>query len=82
MKIYLEESELKWIELQAHGNVSKWCRERIIEDCPVSSVREDAAIPAPDRREPVARQVDGTKQCVHGTLKGYRCWQCGGLAKD
>ena len=50
-------------------------------DSPVSSVREDAAIPAPERREPITSQANGTRSCVHGTPKGYNCWQCGGLAK-
>jgi hypothetical protein len=26
------------------------------------------------------QQVRGTKTCVHGVAKGWRCWQCGGPA--
>jgi len=82
----LSEADYKWVELQAHGNVSKWCRERILSDR------------NPDHREadvPRARAVSagagsaGTserhsasgKTCEHGTKKGYRCYNCGGLAK-
>lgn len=28
----LSESEYKWVELQAGGNVSAWCREQVLEE--------------------------------------------------
>lgn len=30
--VYLDEDEWKWVELQASGNVSEWCRERILTE--------------------------------------------------
>lgn len=32
VKVYLEEAEYKWIELQASGNISHWCREQMLAD--------------------------------------------------
>lgn len=30
IKVYLDETDYKWVELQAAGNVSGWCRERVL----------------------------------------------------
>ena len=35
-----------------------------------STVADDLEIPKPHMSE-----------CQHGTARGYRCWQCGGIAK-
>jgi hypothetical protein len=38
----VDEAESKWIELQAGGNVSQWCREVVLADMP-TGVAEVAA---------------------------------------
>jgi hypothetical protein len=82
----LSEADYKWVELQAHGNVSKWCRERILsernQDHRSNDVPRSPEVPVVQRSvgAPERHSASG-KTCEHGTAKGYRCWQCGGLAK-
>lgn len=39
---------------------------------------------SPESKEPVEQEFDAAKKksitCAHGTQKGYRCWQCKGIA--
>ncbi len=51
------------------------------EDAEVSA-REPRAVRARDAKPGKGSgEVASFKTCEHGTKKGYRCWQCGGLAK-
>jgi hypothetical protein len=57
--IYLGEADAKWIELQAAGNVSSWCRDRILEgrDHQSEELPRDNAIRSPVGRQSVAGPV-------------------------
>ena len=89
LRVSAEELD-KWkVEAERDGKLlSEWIREQCnaaCEDNRVPDVRPEVAIPVPARRElvtAVATPPSGKpiKMCVHGTLKGYRCWRCGGLA--
>ena len=37
--------------------------------------------PAPIESKLVTKRVGKGKTCEHGTKTGFRCWQCGGIAK-
>lgn len=75
---------------KAGKKLAEWIRERC--NGAVPEVRADAEIPAPKRRKPAAGELDlpvlgeqheaksGKPVCEHGVEKGWRCWQCGGIA--
>lgn len=76
---------------EAGIGLSKWIREQCNEaqnrshnaDAVVSSSRARTSTRHRDERRGVAEEVPGgksSKTCAHGTAKGYRCWQCGGIA--
>lgn len=94
--VYLSEAEYKWVELQADGNLSDWCREKVLagkqteelQDALVAEHRrnhpefEPAFEAAGEMAKNVAKDIRNLlKTCVHGRARGYNCWQCGGLAK-
>lgn len=86
--IRVPDAELeRWRELshEEGKSLSEWIRER----CRVQGMREGAEVRADggrefDAGEGMERKTKGPKKvkvCVHGTEKGYRCWQCGGPSK-
>ena len=83
----VDEAEYKGIELRAGGSVSAWCRGMVLGGSVGSNQAAPRVVegggPLPVRE--VLTHVDEArvkgKSCIHGTGKGYRCWQCGGIAK-
>lgn len=93
--IYLDEADYKWVELQSGGNVSGWCRERILAVAVIppytdfggteafyGSKEKDIVVPLAVKpaKKLVVEEPTQKKVCRHGKEKGYHCWQCGGLA--
>lgn len=77
--IYLDEADYKWVELQSGGNISGWCRERILAlDKPKE---EKGPVAIKPTKKLVVEEPTQKKGCQHGKEKGYHCWQCGGLAQ-
>jgi hypothetical protein len=48
LTVHLEEAELKWVELQADGNISEWCREKLLADFNGAEPRR--AVGAPEKK--------------------------------
>jgi hypothetical protein len=52
---YLSEADYKWVQLQASGNLSHWCREKILESVPKRSESGENG-ESGDHREVVSEQ--------------------------
>jgi hypothetical protein len=51
LKVYLEQDEWKWIELQAGDSISEWCREKLLEDYDNAGTdRELVRVSRPERK--------------------------------
>lgn len=86
--IYLDRQELDAVKEEA-GDIplSNWCRKKLFngknEDLRSADLPRSEEVPVPKQRgagrsERIRAPVPS---CEHGTEKGYRCWQCGGMAK-
>lgn len=42
--VYMDEAQYKWVELQAEGNMSEWCLERILATMPAHEAEEDSGV--------------------------------------
>lgn len=87
--------DFEWILGQAGGNVSGWCRERVLHgkdsDSGTVVIERSEEVREVVEREPVGAGKRKSKgkgasgnpkiACIHGTKKGNYCWQCGGKAK-
>lgn len=87
----IEEEELaEWRRKSGEKSVSEWIREQ----CNPSRVVEVEEVGEPEKRVslldglklPVLGEAEkvaeaGRQACRHNILKGYHCWQCGGVAK-
>ena len=82
LKIRIDKGELEaWMaSAVAEGlSLSAWIRKRCNEEGEVlAKITEKSSPRPPKAQEPAPRKA--VKKCVHGTEKGYNCWQCGGLA--
>jgi hypothetical protein len=83
-----EEIYIQWkARAKAEGlTLSAWIRSRCNE---VAQVQRETVLP-PSPVESRNEQLQKVRQnaqprskatCEHGTEKGYRCWQCRGIAK-
>lgn len=64
--------------------LTEWIRDRCNEGCEdhrEESVRPEGVVDSGERGIGTSERssVSG-KTCVHGTKKGWKCWQCGGIA--
>jgi hypothetical protein len=89
--VYFDEPEYKWVELQAAGNISAWCREKLLEgrtNHRAEDLPQSRAVRVAERRVAADEVAGGprtsdkraAKTCAHGVKKGVHCWQCGGMA--
>jgi hypothetical protein len=85
INLSVSKAEHELIKARAgHEPVSTYCKRivlassgEVIEDQPkVSRVRLPVAGEAN-----ASKHSRNAKACIHGTSKGYNCWQCGGMAK-
>ena len=85
ISVHVEEAEWKWIELQADGNVSEWCRELLLADYPADLIGAQVEVEeAPKRRRVVVKgkkAENPKKSCRHGKTVGEYCGFCYGPAK-
>lgn len=87
LSIYIDEAEYRWIELQAGGNISEWCRRKLMAERERGEdlVGESQTIRASDvpgtgevpRRKRGTRSAGGVKgACEHGVSPGHWCLRC------
>jgi len=91
VKIYLDEPDWKWVEMHSDGNMSRWCREQVLEGRSDNHravvLQSGGEVRRVKGRKPDAAgsvedgPIRSGKFCAHGIEKGWRCWQCGGPAK-
>lgn len=62
ISVHVEESEYKWIELQASGNMSEWCREIILGVMPERSGTDIPAVHGGVASKMKARQVSTSEE--------------------
>lgn len=65
VKVYLDEAEYKWVELQANGNISRWGRERLLaEMVSVPNDNREAVARAPLKAQIRSMGAESTSQVV------------------
>jgi hypothetical protein len=66
--VYVDEAEWKWIELQAGGNMSQWCRERILSTEEVMPLEpEQVQVPRPAKTLSGVQAMTGEHRAVERT---------------
>ena len=82
INLRIDKDELaEWLQraMAEDLSLSAWIRKRCNEEGEVlAKIIEKSSPRPPETQEPASRKA--VKKCVHGTEKGYNCWQCGGLA--
>lgn len=83
-KLRVPTTELEeWKRKAGPRGLARWIRERCNEDLERMHSRDvgtEARIEADVSVHDEDKKTGKRRVCAHGIEKGYRCWQCGGIA--